>query len=119
MSTIFTKSVAKRRVTGQSWTINTDINIDPALWRQELPLLPETSELEVIRHVTRLSQQNFSIDTHFYPLGSCTMKYNPRIALKCALDPAIANIRPWQDISTTQGLLSMLYELQNIIVEIS
>ena len=57
------------------------------LLRRDAPLLPEVSELDAVRHYTRLSQQNFSIDTHFYPLGSCTMKYNPRACNALAMLP--------------------------------
>ncbi len=59
-------------------TLGDSSDLPAALLRRTKPLLPETSELQVVRHYTRLSQKNFSIDTHFYPLGSCTMKYNPR-----------------------------------------
>ena len=62
-------------------------SIPPALRRAQRPLLPEVSELDVVRHYTRLSQLNFSIDTHFYPLGSCTMKYNPKACNAAALLP--------------------------------
>ncbi|MEK6679265.1 MAG: aminomethyl-transferring glycine dehydrogenase subunit GcvPB, partial [Nitrospirota bacterium] len=55
--------------------------------RKKRPLLPEVSEMQAVRHYTRLSQKNFSIDTHFYPLGSCTMKYNPRACNKLAMLP--------------------------------
>ena len=55
--------------------------------RQQPPPLPEVSELDVVRHFTRLSQRNFSVDTHFYPLGSCTMKYNPRVCHTAAMQP--------------------------------
>jgi len=64
------------------------------LRRRSAPMLPEVSELQAVRHFTRLSQLNFSIDTHFYPLGSCTMKYNPRACNQYALLPGfLAGIR--------------------------
>ena len=62
--------------------------------RRKAPLLPEVSELEVVRHYTRLSQLNFSIDTHFYPLGSCTMKYNPKACNQYAMLPGFLNRHP-------------------------
>lgn len=74
--------------------------------------LPSVSEPQVIRHFVRLSQMNFSIDTGFYPLGSCTMKHNPRLNEKMARLPKFANLHPLQDISTIQGSLELMYELQ-------
>src|SRR4051812_15268841 len=62
-------------------------DLPPELLRREPPLLPEVSELDAVRHFTRLSQLNFSIDTHFYPLGSCTMKYNPKACNQYAMLP--------------------------------
>ncbi|MEL5849799.1 MAG: aminomethyl-transferring glycine dehydrogenase subunit GcvPB, partial [Candidatus Igneacidithiobacillus chanchocoensis] len=70
-----------------------ELDIPAELLRQDLPL-PNPSELEVLRHYTRLSQKNFSIDTQFYPLGSCTMKYNPRIAHELATLPGFARLHP-------------------------
>lgn len=75
--------------------------------------LAQVNEPQVIRHFTRLSRQNFSIDTGFYPLGSCTMKHNPRLNEKMARLPGFANIHPLQDESTTQGALELMYNLQN------
>ncbi|MBN2145797.1 MAG: aminomethyl-transferring glycine dehydrogenase subunit GcvPB [Anaerolineales bacterium] len=87
------------------------------LLRQELPL-PEISELDVIRHFTRLSQLNYSIDTGYYPLGSCTMKYNPKINEEIARLPGFAAIHPLQPIETTQGALLLMYQLQEWLKEI-
>ncbi len=86
--------------------------------RESLPL-PEVSELDVIRHFTRLSQLNFSIDTNFYPLGSCTMKYNPRIHEVTARLPGFLWLHPYQDESTVQGALQLMYELQEMLGEIA
>lgn len=83
--------------------------------RQDKPLLPEVSELEAIRHYTRLSQKNFSIDTHFYPLGSCTMKYNPRGAHKLASLPGFLNHHPYAHVNNSQGMMRSLFELQEVI----
>lgn len=80
--------------------------------REEPPDLPEVSELDVVRHYTRLSQRNYGIDTGFYPLGSCTMKYNPRINEKVAALPGFTHIHPMQPEATAQGALHMLFELQ-------
>ena len=75
--------------------------------------LPEMSEPQVVRHFVRLSQLNFSIDTGFYPLGSCTMKHNPRLNEKMARLPKLANLHPLQDESTIQGSLELMYNLQH------
>ncbi|MBK1733737.1 glycine dehydrogenase (aminomethyl-transferring) [Halorhodospira abdelmalekii] len=80
--------------------------------RQSPPRLPQVSELEVVRHYTRLSQKNFSIDTHFYPLGSCTMKYNPRGANQLAMLPQFLGRHPLAPDTHGQGVLACLYELQ-------
>ena len=73
--------------------------------RRDVPLLPQVSELEAVRHYTRLSQSNFSIDTHFYPLGSCTMKYNPRACNQYAMLPEFLGRHPLAPESTGQGLM--------------
>lgn len=83
--------------------------------RRTPPRLPEVSELQVVRHYTNLSRRNFSIDTQFYPLGSCTMKYNPRGAHKAALLPGFTGRHPLAPESASQGFLSCLYELQEIL----
>lgn len=87
--------------------------------RQHDPLLPEVSELQVVRHYTNLSKKNFSIDTHFYPLGSCTMKYNPRGAHKAASMPGFLQRHPLAPESASQGFLSCLYELQEYLKELT
>jgi glycine dehydrogenase subunit 2 len=90
-----------------------------ALLRREAPALPEVSELDAVRHYTRLSQQNFSIDTQFYPLGSCTMKYNPRACNSLAmLGPFLAR-HPLAPAQTGQGYLACLYELQEILKDVT
>ena len=81
--------------------------------------LPELSELDVVRHFVRLSHLNMSIDTNFYPLGSCTMKYNPKVNEKVAALPGFANLHPMQDAEMTQGAMQLLFELQIILAEIS
>jgi len=84
--------------------------------RQQPAALPAVSELQVIRHYTRLSQQNFAIDSHFYPLGSCTMKYNPRGANRAAMQPGFLSRHPYAPTAShAQGLLACLYELQQIL----
>ena len=85
--------------------------------REDLPL-PELSELDVIRHYTRLSQLNYSIDTGYYPLGSCTMKYNPKINEETARYPGFALSHPLQPVETVQGNLVVMYNLQEMLKEI-
>lgn len=85
--------------------------------RDDLPL-PEVSEIDVVRHFTRLSQTNFGIDVGFYPLGSCTMKYNPRLHERVAALPAFADLHPYQSAATVQGALHVLHELEAYLTEI-
>src|SRR5438477_4584141 len=92
--------------------------LDPNLTRQELDL-PELSEIDVTRHFVRLSQKNYSIDTGFYPLGSCTMKYNPKVHEDVAIMPGWAHIHPYQTPETVQGALQVQYELQQMLLQIS
>ncbi len=96
-----------------------DTDIPAHLLRTRPPALPEVSELQVVRHYTRLSQQNFSIDTHFYPLGSCTMKYNPKICHVLASLEGFAGRHPLADDASGQGVLACLHELQQILAEVT
>ncbi len=88
-----------------------------ALVRTELRL-PELDELTVVRHFTRLSQKNFSIDTHFYPLGSCTMKYNPKVNEAAAANPGWTRTHPLVGEAFSQGALELIYRLQAMLAEI-
>jgi glycine dehydrogenase subunit 2 len=83
--------------------------------RRSPPALPEVSEMQAVRHFTRLSQKNFSIDTHFYPLGSCTMKYNPRACNTLASLPGFLSRHPLAPETHSQGFMACLYELQEIL----
>jgi glycine dehydrogenase subunit 2 len=83
------------------------------------PPLPELSEPEVVRHFTNLSTLNMSVDTHFYPLGSCTMKHNSKRNERLAALPGIADLHPYQPDATIQGLLELLYQVQQMLAEIS
>jgi glycine dehydrogenase subunit 2 len=85
----------------------------------EPPPLPELAEPEIVRHYANLSTQNMSVDTHFYPLGSCTMKYNSKRNERLASLPGLADLHPYQPEETLQGLLQMLFELQEMLAEIS
>ncbi|MFC1463890.1 MAG: aminomethyl-transferring glycine dehydrogenase subunit GcvPB [Candidatus Brachytrichaceae bacterium NZ_4S206] len=88
------------------------------LLRERLPL-PEVSQIDVTRHFTRLSQLNFAIDTTLYPLGSCTMKYNPRVNEDAARLPGFALLHPLTDADAAQGALCLMYELQTYLAEIA
>ncbi len=81
--------------------------------------LPELSEVDVVRHYTALSTKNFGVDSGFYPLGSCTMKYNPKINEDMAADPKLLNIHPYQPASTVQGALHIMYDLSEKLAEIT
>ncbi|GAC1474502.1 MAG: aminomethyl-transferring glycine dehydrogenase subunit GcvPB [Isosphaeraceae bacterium] len=83
------------------------------------PSLPELGELDIVRHYTNLSTLNMSIDTNFYPLGSCTMKYNPKRNERLAASPGLAAQHPYQDESSLQGLLEILHDLQDILAEVA
>lgn len=81
--------------------------------------LPEVSEVELIRHYTNLSYKNYSVDKGFYPLGSCTMKYNPKVNEDIASFEAFTDIHPLQSESTVQGALKLMYDLQEMLKEIT
>ena len=83
------------------------------------PSLPQLGELDVVRHYKRLAHRCFSVDGNFYPLGSCTMKYNPRINERVAAMPAFANVHPYQDEKDIQGMLEMLYRVRCDLAEIA
>lgn len=124
MKLIFEKSVPGRRglkVSGSD--VPTSINLRPDLLREKPAALPEVSELDVVRHYTALSKLNYSVDTNFYPLGSCTMKYNPKVAERVAGYPGFAHLHPLlpqlrMGGSLTQGALEIIYELDLLLREI-
>lgn len=87
--------------------------------RREAPRVPGLSEVEVVRHFTRLSQMSYGVDTGPVPLGSCTMKYNPKISEELARDPRIRYLHPYQDEETVQGLLEILYLLERWLAELT
>lgn len=89
------------------------------LQRKRAPRLPELSEVEVLRHFIRLSQMNYGVDLGFYPLGSCTMKYNPKVDDLLAGSTSITNIHPYQDPRTVQGILEILYKISRWLTEIT
>jgi glycine dehydrogenase subunit 2 len=96
-----------------------DALIPAALRREEAPRLPEVSEPEIVRHYNRLSKRNFDLDTGFYPLGSCTMKHNPKLHERVAALPGHAKLHPLQDPSAAQGALELMWRLQHALGEIA
>jgi glycine dehydrogenase subunit 2 len=117
---IFEHSQPGRRNYSQAPLAKADVkDIPEKLRRKARPLLPEVSELQAVRHYTRLSQKNFSIDTQFYPLGSCTMKYNPRACNKLAMLPGFLGRHPHAPASTGQGFLACMYELQEMLKDVT
>ena len=116
---IFDKSVKGRNVNTLLNKVSSDMFISKDDLRMDQPLLPNVSELEVVRHYTKLSQKNYSIDTNFYPLGSCTMKYNPKVAHHMASIDNIQSKHPLSLDSNRQGTLQCLYELQNMLKNIT
>src|SRR5438874_1951885 len=89
------------------------------LQRARPPRLPELAEPEILRHFTELSTRNFGIDTGFYPLGSCTMKYNPRVNERLVMLPGFRDLHPYQDEDGSQGALELMWRLQEVLIEVS
>jgi glycine dehydrogenase subunit 2 len=96
-----------------------DVLIPRTHLADEPPPLPEVGEIDLIRHFTNLSARNMSIDTNFYPLGSCTMKYNPKRHERQAAVPGFASLHPLQDDDSAQGMLELLHGMQEYLAEIS
>jgi glycine dehydrogenase subunit 2 len=125
MQLIFERSVPGRRGLGVARSdVPTSINQNPALLRTRPPALPELSELEVVRHFTAMSRRNYGVDSNFYPLGSCTMKYNPKVAERVAAYPGFADLHPLlpqlcMGGSLTQGALQVLHDMDLMLREIT
>ncbi len=115
---IFAKSQPGRNAVAHA-EASTALEIPAHLRRAAPPLLPEVSELDAVRHYTALSQKIFSIDTHFYPLGSCTMKYNPRACNAVAQMPQFAGRHPDAPDDTGQGFLACMHELQDMLRDVT
>ena len=119
MKLIYERSQATRRASSVP-----DPGVDPgsaipeSLRRSQPPRLPELAEPELVRHFTELSTRNFGIDTGFYPLGSCTMKYNPRVNERLVGLPGFRDLHPHQDDEDAQGALELMFRLQEILAEI-
>ncbi len=98
--------------------IEPNAEIESEFLRVEPPILPELSEIEVVRHYVELSQKAYGVDNGFYPLGSCTMKYNPKINEWAARLPGFAGLHPYQPGETIQGALELLYRMEGLLCEI-
>src|SRR3970040_122199 len=117
---IFELSRPGRRNPSQAPRTAPGLNAIPEGWqRKSRPLLPEVSELDAVRHYTNLSRLNFSIDTHFYPLGSCIMKYTPRACNHLTMLPQFLARHPGAPDDTGQGFLACLFELQEMLKEVT
>lgn len=102
-----------------NYGVNGIAEIPAELLRTAPAELPEVSEMDVVRHYTNLSNKNFGVDTGFYPLGSCTMKYNPRINEEVAAMPEFTELHPLQSAESVQGALELYYNLQNSLAELA
>ena len=116
---IFELGRAARSAVAQRPVSTVTVNLPDALRRKVPPALPQVSELQAVRHFTRLSKLNFSIDTHFYPLGSCTMKYNPRACNTLAMLPGFLGRHPLAPATQSQGFLACMHELQEILKDVT
>jgi glycine dehydrogenase subunit 2 len=118
------KLIYERSQAGRRGSSVPDPGLEPGaaipehLQRSQPPRLPELAEPELVRHFTELSTRNFGIDTGFYPLGSCTMKYNPRVNERLVGLPGFRDLHPYQDDEDAQGALELMWRLQEILAEV-
>jgi glycine dehydrogenase subunit 2 len=119
MKLIFEKSQAGRRAGELPRYDVPAAPVPEELRRAEPPRLPELAEPEIVRHFTELSSRNFGIDTGFYPLGSCTMKYNPRVNERLVMLPGFRDLHPYQEEEGIQGALELMWRLQEALIEVS
>jgi glycine dehydrogenase subunit 2 len=119
MKLIFEKSQAGRRGGELPRYDLPAAGVPEDLRRSEPPRLPELAEPELLRHFTELSTRNFGIDTGFYPLGSCTMKYNPRVNERLVMVPGFRDLHPHQEEGAVQGALELMWRLQQALIEVS
>ena len=115
-----TKLIFEKSIKGMTGVTLTDENLEcdfikPEFLRKEAPILPEVSELETMRHFKELSDKNFCVETGFYPLGSCTMKYNPKVNEYLASLEGFTNLHPLQSDEDAQGSLELMYRLQEAL----
>lgn len=114
MTTIFDKSSPGRNRRKCSPDIGDECNI-PSSWLRDDPIMPDVSEQETVRHYTSLSTMNFGVDTGMYPLGSCTMKYNPKINERLGSHPNFSGLHPMSNEKESQGALRIMYELEEML----
>lgn len=121
METIFDRSIPGRRASSipAPGVDGSVLNVGEHLLRKDLPKLPEVSERDLVQHYTRLSQKNWAIDVGAYPLGSCTMKYNPKINDAAAALPGFRDLHPWQSEDHIQGALALLWGLEQALAEVT
>jgi glycine dehydrogenase subunit 2 len=121
MELIYERSQAGRRASAipRYENLPAPPELPEELRRADPPRLPEVPEFELVRHFTELSTRNFGVDTGFYPLGSCTMKYNPRINERLAALPGFARLHPLQEEDGAQGALELMWRLQEILAEVT
>jgi glycine dehydrogenase subunit 2 len=118
MDLIYEKSQAGRRA-GRVPDYGLPVpEVPAALARKEPPRLPELAENEIVRHFTNLADRNFGVDTGFYPLGSCTMKYNPRVNERAAALGGFRDLHPHQDVEGAQGALELMWRLERMLAEV-
>src|SRR5438067_13406252 len=119
MKLIFEKSQAGRRAGELPRYDLPSAGVPEELRRRTAPRLPELAEPEIVRHFTELTTRNYGIDTGFYPLGSCTMKYNPRVNERVAQLPGFRDLHPLQEEEGAQGALELMWRLQEILAEVA
>jgi glycine dehydrogenase subunit 2 len=119
MKLIFEKSQRGRRAGELPRYDVPEVEVPEELRRSAPPRLPELAEPELVRHFTELSTRNFGIDTGFYPLGSCTMKYNPRVNERLVMLPGFRDLHPYQEEEAIQGALELMWRLQEALIEVS
>ena len=117
--TIADRSSSGRRASAFAPLDVPEVTVPEAHRRTRAPGLPRVAEIDIVRHYTMLSQQNYGVDTGPYPLGSCTMKYNPKVAETVAAFPGFQRAHPLQPDATVQGTLEMLWRLEEALCEIT
>ena len=118
MKLIFEMSKSGRRASSLPRYDLPKADVPEELRRKRAPRLPELAEPEVLRHFTALADRTFGVDTGFYPLGSCTMKYNPRLNERVVSLPGFRDLHPLQDEDAAQGALELMWRLQEILAEV-
>jgi glycine dehydrogenase subunit 2 len=116
---IFEKSQSGRRASSVPRSDVPKVDVPEGLRRERPPRLPELAEPEVVRHFTALADRTFGVDTGFYPLGSCTMKHNPRVNERVVMLPGFRDLHPHQEEEGSQGALELMWRLQEILAEVA